>query len=253
MPPRSAAPPDANSDGIDNFQLPKALVTRIAKSALPHDAKLQKDTVGALVDGSTVFINYLGTVHNFVARIELNPCLTAATAHDVAESRSRKTIAAPDILKALEIIEFGDLVSLLEEELEVYRGGSKTSKGKGKATGATSKGKEKEMEITDAASEPDDEPLDTIEGQDNQDDDQPEDILEEGQETLLHDPDEPEDNLDEDEDMADPEPEEEGAEEEESELVDTIAIEEKELKKDAKGVEERGSGVVDEEDEEDDR
>jgi DNA polymerase epsilon subunit 3 len=48
------------TDGLDNFELPKSVVTKIAKSALPDGAKLQKDTVLALVKGSTVFINYLG-------------------------------------------------------------------------------------------------------------------------------------------------------------------------------------------------
>ncbi len=48
------------SEGIENFELPKTVVTKIAKSALPDNAKLQKETVLALVKGSTVFINYLG-------------------------------------------------------------------------------------------------------------------------------------------------------------------------------------------------
>jgi DNA polymerase epsilon subunit 3 len=51
------------SEGIENFELPKSIVTKIAKSALPENAKLQKDTVTALVRGSTVFINYLGEQH----------------------------------------------------------------------------------------------------------------------------------------------------------------------------------------------
>lgn len=64
------------SEGIENFELPKSLVTRIAKSGvssqihslivvsrvsqIPENAKLQKETVLSLVKGSTVFINYLG-------------------------------------------------------------------------------------------------------------------------------------------------------------------------------------------------
>lgn len=69
------------SEGIENFELPKSIVAKIAKSAvrgrgtvsgilvmtrrffgsqLPENAKLQKETVLSLVKGSTVFINYLG-------------------------------------------------------------------------------------------------------------------------------------------------------------------------------------------------
>ncbi|KAJ7058093.1 histone-fold-containing protein [Mycena amicta] len=101
------------SDGIENFELPKSLVTRIAKSALPDNAKMQKETVLSLVKGSTVFINYL-----------------AATAHDVALSKQHKSISASDVLKALETIEFGDLVDKLQGELAVYRELAKTDKSK---------------------------------------------------------------------------------------------------------------------------
>ncbi|KAF8057548.1 hypothetical protein FPV67DRAFT_1456159 [Lyophyllum atratum] len=159
---------DLVSDGIENFELPKSLVTRIAKSAIPENAKLQKETVLSLVKGSTVFINYL--VH---ALTRLHP-----SAHDVAVSKQHKSISASDVLKALELIEFGDLVDKLQGELlrehpqsvsrftpntiTVYRQHAKTDKTKkgpttsvpsgkvrpppGAATapaGAKSKGKEK--------------------------------------------------------------------------------------------------------------
>jgi DNA polymerase epsilon subunit 3 len=52
------------SEGIENYELPKSIVTRIAKSAIPDNAKLQKEFVLALLKGSTVFINYLGKLHN---------------------------------------------------------------------------------------------------------------------------------------------------------------------------------------------
>ncbi|EDR02540.1 uncharacterized protein LACBIDRAFT_309497 [Laccaria bicolor S238N-H82] len=108
---------DLVSEGIENFELPKNVVLKIAKSAIPESAKLQKDTVLSLVKGSTVFINYL-----------------AATAHDVAHSKQHKSISASDVLKALELIEFGDLVDKLQGELTVYREQAKTKKG---ASGST--------------------------------------------------------------------------------------------------------------------
>jgi len=82
-------------------------------SQLPENAKLQKETVLSLVKGSTVFINYL-----------------AATAHDVAQSKQHKSISASDVLKALELLEFGDLVEPLQSELLVYRELAKTDKSK---------------------------------------------------------------------------------------------------------------------------
>ncbi|KAI6140106.1 histone-fold-containing protein [Pisolithus tinctorius] len=126
---------DLVSEGIENFELPKSLVTKIAKSAIPDNAKLQKETVLSLVKGSTVFINYL-----------------AATAHDVALSKQHKSISASDVLKALEMIEFGDLVEKLQEELQIYRDNTKGDKGKKSAVVPSSKGKAKEK-ITSSVSQ----------------------------------------------------------------------------------------------------
>ncbi|KIN98506.1 hypothetical protein M404DRAFT_16596 [Pisolithus tinctorius Marx 270] len=125
---------DLVSEGIENFELPKTLVTKIAKSAIPDNAKLQKETVLSLVKGSTVFINYLGV------------------AHDVALSKQHKSISASDVLKALEMIEFGDLVEKLQEELQIYRDNTKGDKGKKSAVVPSSKGKAKESESASATS-----------------------------------------------------------------------------------------------------
>ncbi|CCA77741.1 hypothetical protein PIIN_02963 [Serendipita indica DSM 11827] len=95
---------DGVLEGIDHYQLPQSTVTKIAKSALPPNAKLQKDSVLALVKGSTVFINYI-----------------AAAAQEVAFAHGRKTIMSSDVLQALELTEFGDMVPSLNKELEEYR------------------------------------------------------------------------------------------------------------------------------------
>ncbi|EJC99540.1 histone-fold-containing protein [Fomitiporia mediterranea MF3/22] len=121
MPPAKKDPPtvaesvraqqDAVSEGIDYYELPKALVQRIAKSSIPENSKLQKETVTALQKGSTVFINYL-----------------AATAHDIATSRQHKSVSASDVLKALEVIQFGDMVEPLQHELQIFRENAKNPK-----------------------------------------------------------------------------------------------------------------------------
>ncbi|KAJ3501952.1 hypothetical protein NLJ89_g9107 [Agrocybe chaxingu] len=115
---------DLVSEGIENYELPKSLVMKIAKSAVrmpqllaiirevmhridTREYQTSKETVLSLVKGSTVFINYL-----------------AATAHDVAQSKQHKSISASDVLKALEMLEFGDMASKLQGELQ--------TKGKGK-------------------------------------------------------------------------------------------------------------------------
>lgn len=127
---------DLVSEGIENFELPKSLVTKIAKSAMPDNAKLQKETVLSLVKGSTVFINYL-----------------VATAHDVALSKQHKSISASDVLKALEMIEFGDLVENLQNELQIYRDNTKGDKSRKSATaGSSHKGKARESESASVVS-----------------------------------------------------------------------------------------------------
>ncbi|ESK93344.1 cbf nf-y family transcription [Moniliophthora roreri MCA 2997] len=140
---------DLVSEGLDNFELPKSLVTKIAKSNLPDNTKLQKETILALVKGSTVFINYL-----------------AATAHDVAQSKQHKSISASDVLKALELLEFGDLVDPFQAELTtllVFRDQGKrkssgsasvsTSKGAKASSGSTSKSKGKEKAAASASAQ----------------------------------------------------------------------------------------------------
>jgi hypothetical protein len=91
----------------------------------------------SLVKGSTVFINYLGMSGFCSGRkpsadvsfsFSCNVCsilwkcvgcyLISARAHDVAAGKQHKSIAASDVLKALEIMEFGDLVEPLSAELQ---------------------------------------------------------------------------------------------------------------------------------------
>ncbi|KAF8321156.1 hypothetical protein DL93DRAFT_2031263, partial [Clavulina sp. PMI_390] len=85
---------------IDAYELPKTLITRIAKSGLPPSARFSHDTIIALNRGATVFINYL------------------CDAQDVAHSKSHKTVAASDVLKALEVLELGDIMEIVSKELD---------------------------------------------------------------------------------------------------------------------------------------
>ncbi|KIM43990.1 hypothetical protein M413DRAFT_443053 [Hebeloma cylindrosporum] len=108
---------DLVSEGLENLELPMGVVMKIAKASIPDNVKLQKETVLSLVKSSTVFINNL-----------------AETAYDVAQSRQHKSISASDVLKALETIEFSDMVNTLQAELLIYRELSKNDKGKKSTT-----------------------------------------------------------------------------------------------------------------------
>ncbi|KAI0033210.1 hypothetical protein K488DRAFT_78023 [Vararia minispora EC-137] len=109
MPASAQAQQDAVSEGIEKLELPRSIVMRLAKSAVPEGTKLQKDTVTALVKGSTVFVNYLGAPAPVYA------------ANDVSQSKQHKSVSASDVLKALEMVDFPDLVQPLQQELKSFK------------------------------------------------------------------------------------------------------------------------------------
>ncbi|KAI7875744.1 histone-fold-containing protein [Mucor mucedo] len=92
------------SSTIEDNELPKANVTRVLKTALPPGTALQKDAKLAVSKAATVFINYLSSVAN-----------------DVAKGANHKTISAPDVFKALEIVELEHLAPQLRESLTAYQ------------------------------------------------------------------------------------------------------------------------------------
>ena len=51
-----------------------------------------------------------------------NPCTIISSAHDLALQKAHKSVSASDVLKALEVLEFGDLVEPLNAELNIFRG-----------------------------------------------------------------------------------------------------------------------------------
>ncbi|KAJ6455840.1 histone-fold-containing protein [Mycena sanguinolenta] len=226
---------DLVSEGIENFELPKSLVTRIARSALPENVKMQKETVLSLIKGSTVFINYLG-----------------ATAHDVALSKQHKSISASDVLKALEMIEFGDLVDKLQAELTVYRELAKTDKskkGSSNVNSSAAKGKSasiastpKSVKIilppsTVASGSADVNPTESISTG-------PGMAMDVDEEVDVEDPvrveadGEGEGERREEEEEEPEEPEEDDIDEEAEELVDTVALDEQDMQQDARALEE---------------
>ncbi|KAF7338507.1 DNA polymerase epsilon subunit 3 [Mycena venus] len=229
---------DLISEGMENFELPKSLVTRIARSALPENVKMQKETVVSLIKGSTVFINYL----------------------------------ASDVLKALEMIEFGDLVDKLQAELVgtslpieitlmltavlvVYREQAKTDKSKkgssnvnstvvkGKTTSVAStpksaKGKEKATIVLPplaSASVSIVDPTESISSGPGlaMDVDEQADV-----DVRIETDGEGEGERQEEEEEEPEEPEDIEDDEEPEELVDTVALDMQDMQRDARGLEE---------------
>lgn len=97
----AAAGSGAGGMGIDQYELPKSVIARLAKGAVPAEVKLQKEVPLALVKSSTVFINYL-----------------AALSHDLATDKNTKTITALHVLEAVRQLGWEDGGRGLEKELK---------------------------------------------------------------------------------------------------------------------------------------
>ncbi|CAG8950596.1 hypothetical protein HYFRA_00002805 [Hymenoscyphus fraxineus] len=114
MPPKKAMPTMAPNDeaalakeqsvrdgiNIDDFALPKSIVTKLAKGVLPPNTQIQGNAMLAMTKSATVFVNYL-----------------ASHANEHAISRNQKTLSAADVFAALEELEFPDWKEKLEGEL----------------------------------------------------------------------------------------------------------------------------------------
>ncbi|KFX92124.1 hypothetical protein O988_07414, partial [Pseudogymnoascus sp. VKM F-3808] len=115
--------PHKEKDGvnIEDLNLPKSIVTRLAKGVLPPSTQIQGNAMLAMTKSATVFVGYLAT-----------------HANEYAQAANRKTVAPADVLKALEDLEFGEFRPRLEAELETFnenaarkRAGAKKNKEKG--------------------------------------------------------------------------------------------------------------------------
>lgn len=86
---------------LDDLLLPRSVISRIAKEALPEGTQFPRDGILALARSATVFINYL-----------------ASEANMVTVNSGRKTVSAADIQQGLENAGFGMLVGPVRKELE---------------------------------------------------------------------------------------------------------------------------------------
>ncbi|CAG8972257.1 hypothetical protein HYALB_00001655 [Hymenoscyphus albidus] len=117
MPPKKEVPTMAPNDeaalakeqsvrdgiNIDDFALPKSIVTKLAKGVLPPNTQIQGNAMLAMTKSATVFVNYLAS-HDY-------------SANEHAISRNQKTLSAADVFAALEELEFPDWKEKLEGEL----------------------------------------------------------------------------------------------------------------------------------------
>ncbi|XP_015184634.1 PREDICTED: DNA polymerase epsilon subunit 3 [Polistes dominula] len=117
------------AERLEDLNLPNAVVTRIIKEALPDGVTIGKDARTAIAKASSIFILYLTSSANIIAR-----------------KSSHKTISGADVLQAMADIEFDQFVDPLQESLENFK---RTQKEKKDATKKKQSKKEEDEVIED--------------------------------------------------------------------------------------------------------
>jgi DNA polymerase epsilon subunit 3 len=104
--PKGPATTTATTQGtdIDDFDLPRTVINRIAKTCFPEGMALAKETRLALTKSATVFINYI-----------------TGAAGDACKAQNKKTISVEHIYKALEESEFEGILEYVKEMVQSAR------------------------------------------------------------------------------------------------------------------------------------
>ncbi|KAL1524835.1 hypothetical protein AB1Y20_019715 [Prymnesium parvum] len=90
-------PDEAMAPVPEEMALPSAVITRIVKSKLPEGVMIGKDTKAAFGKACSIFILYLSTIAN-----------------DLAKEAKRTTVTAQDVINALKELEFDEFVPTIE-------------------------------------------------------------------------------------------------------------------------------------------
>ncbi|KAF9899886.1 hypothetical protein EC991_008212 [Linnemannia zychae] len=92
------------STSIEDNELPKAILTRIIKQALPENTNIQANAKLAMTKSTTLFINYL-----------------TSAANEMAANAGHKIVSGAHVLKALEEVDLEEMLPRLTAELEAFQ------------------------------------------------------------------------------------------------------------------------------------
>ncbi|KAF2266889.1 histone-fold-containing protein [Lojkania enalia] len=103
--PEDSAKASTKEDGlsVEDLNLPKSIVQRLAKGVLPPNTQIQKDALLAMSKSATVFVNYL-THH----------------AQENAARSNKKTVMPKDVFDAMMELEFEGFLPRLEAEVAKF-------------------------------------------------------------------------------------------------------------------------------------
>ncbi|KAI0485308.1 histone-fold-containing protein [Xylariaceae sp. FL0804] len=228
---------EKDSVTIEDLNLPKSIITRLAKGVLPPNTQIQANAILAMSKSATVFINYLAN---------------AANTH--TQNSNKKTIMPNDVFDALDDIEFPFFRQQLEAEFKKFNETQTTKRNTYRRRVAAQKKAEKAgaggdpnasmLSTTSAATDtgsgaaprskkqkpnaPDDSQMDV----DGADETQEHDASDPETESEHHDEDDDDDDDDDDEGQDNAEDEDEDEEDEQNEDEMHDALEERELRDD---------------------
>ncbi|CAM6090349.1 unnamed protein product [Calypogeia fissa] len=95
---------DTASRAKEDVSLPKATMTKIIKEMLPPDVRVAKDAQDLLVECCVEFINLISSESN-----------------DICSKEEKRTIAPEHVLRALEVLGFGEYIGDVQAAYEQHR------------------------------------------------------------------------------------------------------------------------------------
>ncbi|CAN9158117.1 unnamed protein product [Alternaria alternata] len=111
-PPRSV--PREESLGVEDLNLPKSIVQRLAKGVLPPNTQIQKDALLAMSKSATVFVNYITSAYDSYKSI------IRQIAAEKALASGKKTVMPKDVFDAMTELEFASFLPRLEAEVTKF-------------------------------------------------------------------------------------------------------------------------------------
>ncbi|GAB4837653.1 Down-regulator of transcription 1 [Ancistrocladus abbreviatus] len=97
-------PMDIVGKAKDDASLPKATMTKIIKEMLPPDVRVARDAQDLIIECCVEFINLLSSESN-----------------EVCNREEKRTIAPEHVLKALEVLGFGDYIEEVHAAYEQHK------------------------------------------------------------------------------------------------------------------------------------
>lgn len=120
--PKPPKPREDDTLSVEDLNLPKSIVQRLAKGVLPPNTQIQKDALLAMSKGATVFVNYLTSAYAVPSPL-LYECAHTDCIDSAAEEAlrsGRKSVMPADVFAAMRELEFEFMLPRLEAEVTKF-------------------------------------------------------------------------------------------------------------------------------------